>query len=212
MFLRNVVMGEKYVEPVGSMTVCNDSTGAKANIEFKSKGMFGGRCEDVEVQCSDANGSPTGNGLTGNWTAALRVVEGGKATSQEIWKAGQLVPNAPSTYGITTFTATLNEITAIEKGRLPPTDTRLRPDQRFAEQGKFDEAEEWKVSLEEAQRARRKEMEEKGEEYKPKWFVKVADAPEGEELWRLKHGKESYWEERGKGEWKGIERIFDAPP
>ncbi|XXH03425.1 hypothetical protein Hte_009827 [Hypoxylon texense] len=212
MFLRNVVMGEKYVEPVGSMTVCNDSTGAKSTIEFKSKGMFGGRCEDVEVQCSDANGAPTGNGLTGNWTSSLRVVEGGKATSQEIWKAGQLVPNAPSTYGITTFGATLNEITAIEKGRLPPTDTRLRPDQRLAEQGKFDEAEEWKVSLEEAQRARRREMEEKGEEYKPKWFVKVADAPEGEELWRMKHGKESYWEERGKGEWKGIEHIFDAPP
>src|SRR5690606_29720240 len=28
MFLRNVVMGEKYVEPVGGMTVVNDSTGA----------------------------------------------------------------------------------------------------------------------------------------------------------------------------------------
>ncbi|KAI1207281.1 Oxysterol-binding protein-domain-containing protein [Annulohypoxylon truncatum] len=210
MFLRNVVMGEKYVEPVGIMTVCNDSTGAKANIEFKTKGMFGGRSEDVEVDCCDASGSSMGYGLVGNWTSSLRVVEGGKATKNEIWKAGSVVPNAPNTYGLTSFSATLNETTQIEKGRLPPTDTRLRPDQRLAEEGKLDEAEESKVLLEEAQRARRRDMEEKGEQYKPRWFVKVPEAPDGEELWRMKLGKESYWEERSKGEWKGIERIFEV--
>ncbi|OTA70495.1 hypothetical protein K449DRAFT_342327 [Hypoxylon sp. EC38] len=212
MFLRNVVMGEKYVEPVGTMVVSNDSTGAKANIEFKSKGMFGGRSEDVEVECCDANGAQTGTGLVGNWTSSLRVVEGGKPTGQEIWKVGQLVPNAPNTYGLTAFSATLNETTTIEKGRLPPTDTRLRPDQRLAEEGKLDEAEEWKVLLEEAQRARRREMEERGEQHKPKWFVKVPEAPDGEEVWRMKMGKESYWEERSKGEWKGVEKIFDVKP
>ncbi|KAI1389447.1 Oxysterol-binding protein-domain-containing protein [Hypoxylon trugodes] len=212
MFLRNVVMGEKYVEPVGSMVVSNDSTGAKSNIEFKTKGMFGGRSEDVEVACCDASGTQTGFGLVGNWTSSIKVVEGGKPTGQEIWKAGQLVPNAPNTYGFTSFSAALNEITPIEKGRLPPTDTRLRPDQRLVEQGKFDEAEEWKVALEEAQRARRRDMETNGEEHKPKWFVKVPEAPEGEELWRMKHGKESYWEERMKGEWKGVERIFEVQP
>ncbi|KAI8959874.1 Oxysterol-binding protein-domain-containing protein [Daldinia sp. FL1419] len=211
MFLRNVVMGEKYVEPVGTMTVCNDSTGAKANIEFKTKGMFGGRSEDVEAQFCDADGSQTGTGLVGNWTTSLRVTEGGKATNKEVWKAGQLVPNAPNTYGLTLFSATLNEITPVEEGRLPPTDTRLRPDQRLAEQGKLEEAEEWKVTLEEAQRARRKDLETKGEEYKPRWFVQVPEAPDGEELWKLKLGKEGYWEERAKGEWKGIERIFEAP-
>ncbi|KAI0008118.1 Oxysterol-binding protein-domain-containing protein [Xylariaceae sp. FL0662B] len=212
MFLRNVVMGEKYVEPTGMMTVCNDSTGAKASIEFKTKGMFGGRSEDVQVECYDASGAPTGTGLTGNWTASLRVVEGGKPTSQEIWKAGQLVPNAPNTYGLTTFSASLNEITAVEKGRLPPTDSRLRPDQRLAEQGKLDDAEAWKVRLEEAQRARRRELEDRGEEHRPRWFVRAADAPEGEELWRLKQGRgESYWDERARGEWKGVERIFEVP-
>ncbi|KAI2470917.1 Oxysterol-binding protein-domain-containing protein [Annulohypoxylon bovei var. microspora] len=210
MFLRNVVMGEKYVEPVGMMTVCSDSTGAKANIEFKTKGMFGGRSEDVEVDCCDASGASMGAGLIGNWTSSLRVVEGGKPTKNEIWKAGQLVPNAPNTYGLTSFSATLNETTPIEKGRLPPTDTRLRPDQRLAEEGKLDEAEESKVLLEEAQRARRRDMEAKGEQHKPRWFVQVPEAPDGEEMWRLKHGKEGYWEERGKGEWKGVERIFDV--
>ncbi|KAI1421557.1 Oxysterol-binding protein-domain-containing protein [Xylaria sp. FL1777] len=211
MFLRNVVMGEKYVEPVGNMTVSNESTGAKSNIEFKTKGMFGGRCEDVHVDIYGPDGAPTGVSLTGTWTKSLQVVEGGKNTGQEIWRAGQLVPDAANTYGMTTFAASLNEITHVEKNRLPPTDTRLRPDQQLAEQGKLDEAETWKVRLEEAQRARRRDIEDKGEEHKPKWFYKVADTPDGEELWRFKGGKDSYWEERGRGDWKGVEKIFDVP-
>ncbi|KAI1123977.1 Oxysterol-binding protein-domain-containing protein [Nemania abortiva] len=211
MFLRNVVVGEKYVEPVGNMTIANESTGAKANIEFKTKGMFGGRSEDVHVDLYGPDGTPTGVNLTGTWTKSLQVVEGGKNTGQEIWKAGQLVPNAANTYGMTTFAAGLNEITDVEKNRLPPTDTRLRPDQRLAEQGNLVDAEAWKVRLEEAQRARRRDMEENGEEHKPRWFYKVADTPDGEELWRFKGGKDSYWEERGRGDWKGVEKIFDVP-
>ncbi|KAI0393290.1 Oxysterol-binding protein-domain-containing protein [Xylariaceae sp. FL0594] len=212
MFLRNVVMGEKYVEPVGTMTVSNETTGAKAIIEFKTKGMFGGRCEDVHVDIYGPDGAATGVSLSGTWTKSLQVVEGGKNTGQEIWKAGQLVPNASQTYGMTTFAATLNEITKVEQNRLPPTDTRLRPDQRLAEQGRLDDAEAWKVKLEEAQRARRREMEEKGAEHKPRWFYKLADTPDGEEVWKLRGGKDGYWEERARGEWKGVDKIFEVPP
>ncbi|KAJ4395405.1 Oxysterol-binding protein 3 [Neurospora sp. IMI 360204] len=208
-FLRNVVYGEKYVEPVGSMNVNNETSGAKAVVEFRSaKGMFGGRGEEVHVETFGPDGSNTGQALAGTWTSSLKTVPGGK----EIWKAGSLVPNAANTYGLTTFAASLNEITPLEKGKLPPTDSRLRPDQRFHEQGDLDSAEEWKVKLEEAQRVRRKEMEERGEEYKPKWFVKVATGQDGEEVWKLKGGKEGYWEERAKGggQWTGVLDIFSG--
>ncbi|KUI56694.1 hypothetical protein VP1G_04035 [Cytospora mali] len=168
MFLRNVVMGEKYVEPVGSdMHVINDATGAKAVVEFRSKGMFGGRSEDVQVDTFGPDGARTGLSLTGNWTTSLRIHEGGKPVGDAIWK-----------------------------------------DQRLAEEGKLDEAEEWKVKLEEAQRARRKVLEEKGEEHKPRWFVKVATGGDGEEVWKLKGGKDGYWEERAKGQWTGVDEIF----
>lgn len=210
-FLRNVVMGEKYVEPVGTMHVANDSTGSKATVEFRSKGVFGGRGEDVQVELYNADGSHAGASLTGTWTAALRAMPGGK----EIWKAGSLVDNAATTYGMTTFAAGLNEVTTLEKGKLPPTDTRLRPDQRLAEKGDLDNAEEWKVRLEEAQRDRRRVLEESGEEHRPKWFVKVetegatgAGEAGGEEVWRLKGGKEGYWEERSRGGWGGVVDIF----
>ncbi|KAK3501807.1 Oxysterol-binding protein-domain-containing protein [Neurospora crassa] len=208
-FLRNVVYGEKYVEPVGNMNVNNETSGAKAVVEFRSaKGMFGGRGEEVHVETFGPDGSNTGQALTGNWTSSLKTAPGGK----EIWKAGSLVPNAANTYGFTTFAASLNEITPLEKDKLPPTDSRLRPDQRFHEQGDLDSAEEWKVKLEEAQRVRRKQMEERGEEYKPKWFVKVATGQDGEEVWKLKGGKEGYWEERAKsgGQWTGVLDIFSG--
>lgn len=210
MFLRNVVMGEKYVEPVGTMQVSNDTTGARATVEFRSKGMFGGRSEDVVVEMHGHDGRNTGTGLVGTWTSGLRRTEGGKPVGDEVWKVGRLVPNAATTYGLTEFAAGLNELTEVERDRLPPTDTRLRPDQRAAETGDFDTAEGWKLRLEEAQRVRRRDLEEAGEEYKPRWFYKVADGPEGEEVWKAKGGKESYWEERAKGQWAGVGKIFEA--
>ena len=203
-FLRNVVMGEKYVEPVGTMHVGNDSTGARAAVEFRSKGVFGGRGEEVQVELYGADGGHAGLSLNGTWTGALKAVPGG----QVVWKAGSLVENAASTYGLTTFAAGLNEITAIEKGKLPPTDCRLRPDQRLAEQGDLDKAEDYKVKLEEAQRQRRRAMEERGEEHRPRWFVKAATGQDGEEVWRLKGGKDGYWEERAKGTWSGVMDLF----
>lgn len=212
-FLRNVVMGEKYVEPVGTMHVLNDSTGAKASVEFRSKGMFGGRGEDVHAETYGPDGAHAGLNLVGTWTSGLRAVEPGRSSSSsgtDIWKPGGLVEDAANTYGMTLFAAGLNEITELEKGKLPPTDCRLRPDQRLAEKGRLEEAEEWKTKLEEAQRARRRDLEEKGEEHRPKWFVKVATAQDGEEVWRIKGGKEGYWEERARGGWNGVEDIFAA--
>ena len=206
MFLRNVVMGEKYVEPVGTMHVTNDTSGAKAVVEFKAKGMFGGRAEEVQIETYGGDGEHFGTCLTGTWTRGLRVFEDGRGPGEEIWKVGSLVDDAPNVYGMTTFAASLNEITDVERARLPCTDTRLRPDQRLCEQGDLDEAEEWKTKLEEAQRRRRREMEDQGHEHVPKWFVRVAGGDEEE--WSMKTGKDSYWEERVRGAWNGIEEIF----
>jgi len=169
--------------------------------------MFGGRSEDVQIDCYRPDGSSTGLSVVGTWTTSLNVVEGGKVAG-EIWHVGDLVDGAPQRFGFTTFAASLNEITAIEKGKLPPTDSRLRPDQRHAERGELDEAETWKAQLEEGQRQRRREVEERGEEHKARWFTRVEGGDEGEEMWRLKAGKGGYWDERSKGTWTGVENIL----
>lgn len=213
-FLRNVIAGEKYVEPVGTMTVINESTGAKAVCTFKAGGMFAGRSEDVSVQVFDSNGGILPMGAQGKWTTDLQLTSNGQPTGKTVWKVGDLVDKPTAHYGFTTFAASLNQITSIEQSHLPPTDSRLRPDQRAAEEGDLDRAEALKARLEERQRARRRVMEEHGEEWVPRWFAKVgpeeASALGGEEVWRLKGGKEGYWEERERGAWEGVTDVFQV--
>jgi hypothetical protein len=208
-FLRNVIAGEKYVEPVSTMTVLNESSGAKAVATFKAGGMFAGRSEEVNVQMFDPQGVILPTGMAGKWTSHLNVTQKGADSGKAVWSAGALVDDPTQRYGFTAFAAGLNEITTIEEGKLPPTDSRLRPDQRAVEDGDIDHAEALKARLEERQRARRRVMEEHGEEWTPKWFVK-AGVDGDEEIWRLKSGKDNYWEERSKGDWTGVVDVFDA--
>ena len=212
-FLRNMIAGEKYVEPVGTLTITNASTGEKALVTFKSKGMFSGRSEDVIVQLFDRHGDEASLGLVGKWTSALNITESGsaRANANPIWTAGDLVPDAAKRYGFTAFAATLNEVTSMEAGKIPPTDSRLRPDQRAIEDGDLDRAEVLKAKLEEAQRARRKVLEEKGEQWQPRWFRRVEGGGEGEgeEAWVAKGGGDGYWERRKTARWSDVEDIFE---
>ncbi|KKY27317.1 putative oxysterol binding protein [Phaeomoniella chlamydospora] len=222
-FLRNIIAGEKYVEPVGSMTVLNETTGQKCIITFKAKGMFSGRSEDVTAQAFDAHGDELPLGLNGTWTSTLHLTEHGSTRSDKvIWTVGPLVDKPEKHYGMTRFATNLNEITEIEDGKLPSTDSRLRPDQIALENGDYESAETLKNQLEERQRARRKAMEEKGEKWTPRWFVPVSDSGDisssppspgvgavgGETIWRLKTGKDGYWEERNQGNWTGVPNVL----
>ncbi|KAG8529430.1 uncharacterized protein KY384_006067 [Bacidia gigantensis] len=210
-FLRNIIAGEKYVEPVGSLSVTNESTGENACATFKASGMFSGRSEDVTVQTYDAHGNEMPLGLMGRWTSSLAVTDQKvvRQTGKPIWTVGELVPDAVKRYGFTSFAASLNEITSLEKDNLPPSDSRLRPDQRAAEDGDLDIAEDLKARLEEAQRQRRRLAEEHGMQWQPKWFAQ-GEAADGEEVWVQKVGKDGYWERRRQRNWEGVEKVFEV--
>ncbi|KAI7217049.1 hypothetical protein KC333_g4461 [Hortaea werneckii] len=204
-FLRNVIAGEKYVEPVQSMTITCESSGARAVATFKAGGMFSGRSEDVTVQLFEAQSdAPLALGLEGKWTESLKRTD----TGATIWSVGQLVPDAPKVYGFTAFAAALNETTAIEQGAIPFTDSRLRPDQAALENGEVDKAEGLKARLEERQRARRKVLESHGQTWNPQFFEKV-EGEGDEEVWVLKGGKGSYWDRRARGDWQGVREVFE---
>ncbi|KAK5075610.1 Oxysterol-binding protein 3 [Lithohypha guttulata] len=209
-FLRNIIAGEKYVEPVGKLSVVNETTGWQCVVTFKVKGMFSGRSEEVDVQMVDQNGLEQPLGLSGAWTSHLAVKENGRVdATKEIWRVGPLVDRPEKHYGMTKFAAELNEITPVEEGKLPPTDSRLRADQRALENGQYDNAERLKNEIEEGQRARRRELEAAGEEWTPKFFVKVNNGPDGETVWKPKSsGSEGYWERRAKGDWNGIVDVL----
>jgi hypothetical protein len=188
--------------------------------------MFSGRSEDVSVQILDGDESlPLG--LIGKWTEGLHRTD----TDEVVWTVGSLVPDAPRVYGFTTFAAALNEVTDIERGRLPPTDSRLRPDQQALEGGEIDRAEALKARLEERQRSRRKVLEGHGRKWTPQFFERMVSpssgsspsssspgdnnaVEEGEEVWVLKKaashaGEAEYWHRRANGDWKDVQEVFE---
>jgi len=131
--------------------------------------------------------------LEGKWNEALALVTGPQSLRM-LWRANQFPSDALDYYGFTEFTASLNEITPDLEGRLPPTDSRLRPDQRALEDGDVQTAEEEKQRVEDMQRERRR----RGADVQPRWFTK-----QGEE-WVYAGG---YWEEREKG-WENAPHLW----
>lgn len=217
-FMRNLLAGNKYLEHVGELTVTNANTGAKAVIEFKEGGMFGGSGSrnGVAGQVYDDSGKKV-TSLKGKWSDDFSREDGDK--SQKLWEAVEMPPKAEDYYGFTYFAMSLNEITDDVKPYLPPTDTRFRPDQRAFEEGKVDQAEELKQTLETKQRERRKEMESSGDQFKPRWFHKEdGEDPEwvygGESGEYFKKRKDAADENGGKKEakdketWEGVPDLF----
>ncbi|CCJ31322.1 unnamed protein product, partial [Pneumocystis jirovecii] len=198
-FLRNVAFGEKYTEPVGHMTIVNVCSGEKAVVSFKQGGIFSGRSEELSVQAFSETGALQPLTLSGRWTSSLILQRtDAKYKEEVIWTVGELVDEPGSHCGFTKFAATLNEITCIEKGFLPRTDTRLREDQRSRENGNIDDAEKIKIFLEEEQRQRRKKMEAEGKEWEPRWFTYDKNK---DPSWLIKNGEDSYWIQRKKQNW-----------
>lgn len=202
-FMRNLIAGEKYMEPVGSITVYS-SSGAKSVVTFKAGGMFSGRSEELSITGYDANGNQSETEYQGTWTSQVGVFSG-PTKGTVLWKAGNLIKNQEKKYGFSEFVASLNEITPIEENSLAPTDSRLRPDQRLYEQGKIDEAEKKKQELEEKQRTKRHEMEANNTEWKPAFFQLGGS---DNDFYTLKEGEDNYWERRKQGKWESLEEIF----
>ncbi|KAJ7169624.1 oxysterol binding protein [Mycena filopes] len=185
-FMRNLMVGTKYLEHVGKMTIENTHTQGRAVVEFKPSGYWG-----ASNMVSGAVYSPSGKAVTqleGKWDDQMSQTLDA-SHFRILWRVAPYPKDTHEYYGFTSFGITLNEITSDIDGKLPPTDSRRRPDVRALEEGQLDVAEREKTRVEEAQRERRRN----GEDTQPRWFKQV-----GEE-WEYTGG---YWEARAQG-WKG---------
>ena len=96
----------------------------------------------------------------------------------------------------------LNELLSQDEGKLPPTDSRLRPDQRLCEIWRFGDANAEKQRLEKKQRAARKRLED-GTKTEPRWFRSKTGATDTTD-WDYIGG---YWEARRTGVYSGSQHI-----
>ncbi|ESZ90553.1 hypothetical protein SBOR_9060 [Sclerotinia borealis F-4128] len=224
-----IITGNPVVDNYGPMEVKNWTTGEVCNVEFKARGWKASSAYHITGRVNDANGQ-TRFSLGGRWNSKIyaRFTPGYEATVEEpksgsshrrgsvndpsqaflVWEANPRPIGIP--FNLTPFVLTFNDINDNIRPWLPPTDSRLRPDQRAMEDGEYDLAATEKNRLEEKQRARRREREQVGEAFVPRWFEKSKCPITGEEFWAF---NDKYWNEREKaatGEaWTDVEDIFN---
>jgi len=178
----------RYLEYRGELKVTEANSGNYFHLKFQSSknAVSGGVYDKNKKQVIQ---------LVGNWDKVLFKVEP-ENKLESIWSANPFPPNYEDQYGFGQFAIELNEITPDIANKLPPTDTRFRPDQRLYEEGKADEAGAEKERLEQRQREYLTERESQGLEWEPRWF-ELKDDPivKGVKTYQYKGG---YFEQRGK--------------
>lgn len=164
--MRNLVAGERYLEYSGDVIIKNHSTGEFCKVTFKESSFFSSSNNEFKATVHDKTGSVVHH-LEGQWNHSIVWK---KPDQQIIWQPHPLPPHAAKMYSFTQFAMELNELTPDLEGYLPPTDTRLRPDQTLFEHGDVAAAEKEKIRVEENQRIRRRDREANGLTYDPTWF------------------------------------------
>ncbi|RDL41016.1 uncharacterized protein BP5553_00995 [Venustampulla echinocandica] len=223
-----IIIGSPSVDNYGPMEVKNWTTGEVCVLDFKPRGWKASSAYQISGRVNDAKGQ-TRFSMGGRWNSKIyaRLTPGYESIPEEpksgeihrrgsnlepaqaflVWEANPRPSGIP--FNLTPFVVTLNDINDNLRPWLPPTDTRLRPDQRAMEDGEYDFAATEKNRVEEKQRARRRVREANGEEFQPMWFSKTKCPITGEAYWKFNG---NYWTERQKaltGEaWSGVEDIF----
>jgi len=226
-----IITGNPVVDNYGPMEIKNWTTGEICHIEFKARGWKASSAYHIAGKVVDAEGRVRFS-MGGRWNSKIyaRFTPGYEATVEDpgdnesvyrgnisdaqkaflLWQANPRPEGIP--FNLTPFVLTFNHIDDKLKPWLAPTDSRFRPDQRAMEDGEYDFAATEKNRLEEAQRARRREREARGEEFVPAWFTKARCEITGEEYWKF-NGE--YWKRRSKAgpegdphAWDGLEKIF----
>ena len=150
----NLLGQDRWVDLYGESVITCKQSGLTARILFLKATYWSNNKHEVVGTITDNMGTVLQN-LFGKWSEALYV---GKAPSGRcIWRAGS--EETEPYYGFSRFAVELNEMTSVERSRIPPTDARLRPDQKALEEGRVGDAENIKLRVEQAQRGRRKQRE-----------------------------------------------------
>ena len=171
--VQNIIIGKMYIDHSGEAIIHNKRTGDEAIITFKPIGFFGSKKNRGKISAviMNSEGEKVYE-IFGKWTEAIFYKEFGQEDTEgiKIWEFPPVPDDWESVYQFTYFTLQLNALDEKQVEKIPPTDSRFRPDQRMLENGELKQANKEKQRLEERQRRRRKRIEEEKIKYKPKFF------------------------------------------
>lgn len=196
-----IMLGNPVVDNYGDMEITNHTLGIKAIVNYKARGWRGSSAYKLQGRVNDKNGKELWT-IGGQWNDKMYGMKSGDDSKILLWEAHE---RHRTPFNLTDFAISLNGLPEDLVHWLPPTDTRLRPDQRAMEEGRYDDASEEKNRVEEKQRAARREREEKGEKYEPKWFKLEKHPVTGKDYYKPIG---DYWGLRGAGKLPDQPRIF----
>uniref|UniRef100_A0A673BTQ0 Oxysterol-binding protein n=1 Tax=Sphaeramia orbicularis TaxID=375764 RepID=A0A673BTQ0_9TELE len=227
--VHNIIVGKLWIDQSGDIEIVNNRTKDTCQLKFSPYSYFS---RDVPRKVTGVVADSGGQAhyiLSGTWDDKMesaKIIQSSRGGSGSegkqktvyqtlspklLWKKYPLPENAENMYYFSALALTLNE----QEEGVGLTDSRLRPDQRLMEEGRWDEANSEKQRLEEKQRAvrRRREAEasdaqDEGKEYEgyqPLWFHQRRNSITGETNFVYKGG---YWETKEKQDWSMCPDIF----
>ncbi|KAM8866252.1 oxysterol-binding protein 2 isoform 1-T1 [Synchiropus picturatus] len=233
--VHNIIVGKLWIDQSGDIEIVNHRSQETCQLKFSPYSYFSRDVpRKVTGVVADA-GRQAHYILSGTWDDKMesaKIVhssrggsgsEGKQKTVYQtlppklLWKKDSLPENAENMYHFSALALTLNEP---EEG-VALSDSRLRPDQRLMEEGRWDEANSEKQRLEEKQRAVRRRREAEASEaldeecdydpgrefegYQPLWFQQRRNSVTGETSFVYKGG---YWEAKERQDWGPCPDIF----
>ncbi|KAM3868228.1 oxysterol-binding protein 2 [Diretmus argenteus] len=233
--VHNIIVGKLWIDQSGDIEIVNHRSKETCQLKFSPYSYFS---REVPRKVTGVVADSAGQAhyiLSGTWDDKIesaKIVQSSRGGSGSegkqktvyqtlspklLWKKYPLPENAENMYYFSALALTLNE----SEDGVGQTDSRLRPDQRLMEAGRWDEANAEKQRLEEKQRAvrRRRDAEatdaldeecdyDSGEEYEgyqPLWFHQRRNSVTGETNFVYKGG---YWEAKERQDWSMCPEIF----
>uniref|UniRef100_A0A3B3UL64 Oxysterol-binding protein n=1 Tax=Poecilia latipinna TaxID=48699 RepID=A0A3B3UL64_9TELE len=229
--VHNIIVGRLWIDQSGDIEIINNTTKETCQLKFIPYSYFS---RDVPRKVTGVVADSEGQAhyiLSGTWDEKMesaKIIQSSEGSSGSegkqktvyqtlppklLWKKYPLPENAENMYYFSSLALVLNEL---EDG-VALTDSRLRPDQRLMEEGRWDEANSEKQRLEEKQRAVRRRREAEATDaldegtsyiarsYQPLWFHQRRDSITGETNFVYKGG---YWESKEREDWSMCPEIF----
>ncbi|XP_058099283.1 oxysterol-binding protein-related protein 3C-like [Magnolia sinica] len=171
--VNNLIFGRTWVDSTGEMIMTNLTTGDKAVLYFQPCGWFGNGRYEVDGYVYNGAEEPKIL-MTGKWNEVMSYqpcdMEGEPLAGTELKEVWRVAPTPQhDKFQYTHFAHKINSFETAPK-KLLASDSRLRPDRYALEKGDLTKAGAEKSSLEERQRAERRDREAQGHQFTPRWF------------------------------------------
>ncbi|XP_077298811.1 oxysterol binding protein isoform X2 [Arctopsyche grandis] len=224
--VHNIIVGKLWVDEHGDMEITGEgaASGIRCHLKYLPYSYFS---KDTQRKVTGLVENPNGKPkwvIQGHWDTRIEIApvtntnldstvcKTGKFTTA--WQRIMPPEDSDKYYNFTLLASQLNEM----EDDVAPTDTRNRPDQRLMEVGKWNEANEEKLRLEEKQRAKRRRREAEAEEAaarreapppnsQPVWFTRQT-APAGATDTTAHVYNGDYWLCKERQDWSRCPDIY----